>query len=113
MTISKQLTVALAQIAPVWLNRDLTINKILAAISEADKGAELVIFGETLLPGYPFWLELTGGAMFNSPKQKELHTHYLQQAVNIEEGHLLPICDLARQRKIAVVVGTAERASDR
>jgi len=90
MTISHQLTVALAQIAPVWLNRDLTINKILAAISEAaDKGAELVTFGETLLPGYPFWLELSGGAVFNSQKQKqkqkqkELHTHYLQQAVNI------------------------------
>lgn len=114
MTISNQLTVALAQIAPVWLNRDLTVNKILAAISEAaDKGAELVTFGETLLPGYPFWLELTGGAVFNSQKQKELHTHYLQQAVNIEEGHLQPICALAKQRKIAVVVGTAERASDR
>ncbi|MFT4939193.1 MAG: nitrilase [Paraglaciecola sp.] len=114
MTISHQLTVALAQIAPVWLDRDLTINKILAAISEAaDKGAELVTFGETLLPGYPFWLELTGGAVFNSQKQKELHTHYLQQAVNIESGHLDPICQIAKQRKIAVIVGTAERASDR
>ncbi|MFT4994748.1 MAG: hypothetical protein ACI965_001787 [Paraglaciecola sp.] len=29
MTISKQRIVALAQIAPVWLKRDLTINKIL------------------------------------------------------------------------------------
>jgi nitrilase len=114
MTKTQQLTVALAQIAPVWLNRDLTINKILAAISEAaDKGAELVTFGETLLPGYPFWIELTGGAQFNSSKQKELHSHYLQEAVNIEAGHLQPICALAKQRKIAVIVGTAERASDR
>ncbi|MFT4994749.1 MAG: nitrilase [Paraglaciecola sp.] len=40
-----------------------------------DKGAEFVTFGETLLPGYPFWLELTGGAVFNFQKQKELHTY--------------------------------------
>jgi nitrilase len=70
--------VALAQIAPVWLQREATIEKVLQAISEAaDQQAELVTFGECLLPGYPFWLELTGGAAFNSPKQKELHAHYL------------------------------------
>lgn len=114
MADSKTLTVALAQIAPVWLNRDKTISKILDAIREAaDHGAELVTFGEALLPGYPFWLELTGGAIFNSPKQKEIHALYLEQAVNIEQGHLDPICELAKQRNIAIVLGTAERASDR
>lgn len=107
-------TVALGQIAPVWLNRDATIAKILSAMSEAaDKGAELITFGESLLPGYPFWLERTGGAVFNSPKQKQIHAHYLQQAVNIESGHLDLVCKLASERNIAVVLGTAERPSDR
>lgn len=106
--------VALAQIAPVWLQREATIEKVLQAISEAaDQQAELVTFGECLLPGYPFWLELTGGAAFNSPKQKELHAHYLHQAINIERGDLHPICKLAAERNIGVVIGIAERASDR
>ncbi|MBD5770744.1 carbon-nitrogen hydrolase family protein [Marinomonas colpomeniae] len=114
MANDQYLQVAIAQISPVWLNRDKTIDKILAAISEAaNKGAELVTFGETLLPGYPFWIELTNGAEFNSTRQKEIHAHYLRQAVNIEEGHLQPICDLAKQRSIAVIVGVAERATDR
>ena len=114
MTNDQYLRVAAAQIAPVWLNRNKTIDKILAAISEAaDKGAELVTFGETLLPGYPFWVELTNGAEFNSTRQKEIHAHYLRQAVNIEAGHLQPICDIAKQRSIAVIVGVAERATDR
>jgi len=114
MTNDQYLRVAAAQIAPVWLNRDRTIDKILAAISEAaDKGAELITFGETLLPGYPFWVELTNGAEFNSTRQKEIHAHYLRQAVNIEAGHLQPICDIAKQRSIAVIVGVAERATDR
>ena len=113
-TSSQIINVALAQIAPVWLNRDASTQKVMQAISEAaDQQAELVTFGECLLPGYPFWLELTGGAVFNSPKQKQIHAHYLDQAINIERGDLELICQLAQQRKIGVVLGIAERASDR
>lgn len=114
MSDSRFMTVALGQIAPVWLHREKTIDKILASISEAaDQQASLISFGETLLPGYPFWLELTGGAVFNSDKQKQIHSHYLQQAINIENGDLSRICQLAAQRSIAVIVGVAERATDR
>lgn len=114
MADSRYMTVALGQLAPVWLNKAQTIDKILSAIHQAaDGGAKLIAFGETLLPGYPFWLERTGGAEFNSAKQKRIHSHYLQQAVNIENGDLDPICKLAAQRNITVIVGTAERASDR
>lgn len=114
MTESKELTVALAQIAPVWLDKVKTIEKVCAAISgAADKGAQLVAFGESLLPGYPFWLEKTGGAVFNSNKQKQTQALYLQQAINIEDGDLTPITNLAKQRGIAVVLGIAERPTDR
>lgn len=114
MKDSQCLDVALAQIAPVWLNKAKTIDKILSAISQAaDQGASLVTFGESLLPGYPFWLELTGGAVFESPKQKQVQRLYLEQAVNVEDGDLDAICQMAGQRNIAVVLGTAERATDR
>ena len=108
------LRVSLAQIAPVWLNRAATLTKIEDSISQAaHNNAQLVTFGEALLPGYPFWLERTGGAVFNSPKQKAIHALYLQQAVNIEAGHLDRVCRLAKQKQIAVILGTAERATDR
>lgn len=114
MSDNRYLNVSMAQIAPVWLNKVKTIEKVLSAIAQAaDQGSDLVTFGETLLPGYPFWLERTGGAIFNSDKQKQLHSHYLQQAVNIEAGDLTQICKLAAQRNIQVILGTAERASDR
>ena len=49
--------VALAQLAPVWLNRTATLDKIMQAVLEAaEQGATLVAFGESLLPGYPFLL---------------------------------------------------------
>jgi nitrilase len=108
------LNIAIAQIAPKWLNKKVTIKKIEEAIEEASRqSAELVCFGETLLPGYPFWLALTDGAKFDSPMQKELFAHYLNEAVSIENGDMNSICALAKKNEIAVYLGCAERAGDR
>jgi nitrilase len=109
-----QLTVGLAQIAPVWLNREQTLEKILEYVHDAAKAeCNLVAFSEGLLPGYPFWIERTHGAEFNSPMQKEIHAHYSANAVQIESGHLDGLCDLARQHHLAVVLGCIERPADR
>jgi nitrilase len=111
---SDGLRVGLAQIAPVWLNRDGTLAKILQYVQEAgDAGCSLVAFGEGLLPGYPFWIERSNGAVFNSPVQKEIHAHYLANAVQIEAGHLDELCELARQLNLAVILGCIERPEDR
>ena len=111
---NEMLTVGLAQIAPVWLNREATIDKIIQFTTQAaDAGCHLVVFGEAILPGYPFWIELTDGARFNSPIQKDIHAHYMDQAVHIESGHLKKLRDTAGQRKLAVYLGCIERAQDR
>ena len=108
------LTVGLAQIAPVWLNRAGTMSKILEQVCAAkEAGCQLVAFGEALLPGYPFWIERTNGAAFNSPVQKEIHAHYMDQAVQIEAGHLNALCRAAAEHQLAVVLGCIERPSDR
>ncbi|MDJ0938261.1 MAG: carbon-nitrogen hydrolase family protein [Woeseiaceae bacterium] len=108
------ISVALAQIAPVWLDRVATTEKIVDRIIEAaNGGADLVVFGEALLPGYPFWVERTDGARFNSELQKSLYAHYVEQSVVIDRGDLDAICSAAAEHSIAVYVGTMERASDR
>jgi len=113
-TSDQELTIGLAQIAPVWLDREATLTKIVSCIDEAaEKGCQLVVFGEALLPGYPFWVERTDGARFNSQIQKEIHAHYLDQALQIEAGHLDQVCALAAKNKLAVYLGTIERPVDR
>lgn len=110
----KILKIGMAQIAPVWLNKIKTIEKIQSYIKEAgEKQCELLVFGEALLPGYPFWLSLTGGAKFNSSVQKEIHAHYIQQAIMIEQGELDEICQLANQYQLAIYLGIIERAQNR
>ncbi|NNK33417.1 MAG: carbon-nitrogen hydrolase family protein [Xanthomonadales bacterium] len=108
------LRIALAQLAPVWLNRDATLEKICACVGEAaGQGAGLVVFGEALLPGYPFWPELTDGARFGSDVQKDLFAHYAANAVDIGGGALEPLCRAAAENAIAVYVGTIERSRER
>lgn len=44
--------VALAQISPVYMNREKTLEKVVAAIKEsAAKGASIMATGEALVPG--------------------------------------------------------------
>lgn len=108
------LKVGLAQIAPVWLNRERTLEKVLAYVNTAAEAeCDLVAFGEGLVPGYPFWVERTNGATFNSPVQKEIHAHYLVNAVQIEAGHLDGVCEAARKHHMAIVLGCIERPGDR
>lgn len=108
------LTVGIAQISPVWLNRAQTLDKIIVNVGAAAKeGCQLVVFGEALLPGYPFWIELTDGARFNAPLQKEIHAHYMKNAIQIEAGHLKRLCEAAAHQHIAIVLGCIERALDR
>ena len=50
-----RITIGLAQIAPAWLRRDATISKVVSWIGDAAaQGCDLVVFGEALVPGYPF-----------------------------------------------------------
>ncbi|MEO1713057.1 MAG: nitrilase-related carbon-nitrogen hydrolase, partial [Bacteroidota bacterium] len=42
-----------------------------------------------------------------------IHAHYLDQAVRIEQGDLDPICHLAREHRIAVILGTIELGQNR
>jgi len=114
MTESNLLKIGMAQIAPVWLNKELTRAKIRDYLEMAGKeGCELLVFGEALLPGYPFWLGLTHGSDFNSKMQKEIHAHYVRNAVTVEKGELDMLCKECKKYNLAAYIGIIERAQNR
>lgn len=114
MIESKPLVVALAQMAPVWLDRRATTAKIVAWIEQASASkARLVAFGEAVLPGYPFWVEYTDGARFESVLQKTWFAHYAAQAVELQRGDLAPVCAAARAHRLWVALGCIERQRER
>lgn len=108
------LKIAMAQISPVWLDKSATLKKIESSINDAaEEGCDLIVFGEALLPGYPFWLALTGGAEWNTNLNKELHAHYVNNSISIEKGELDSVCQLAKKYNMAIYLGIVERPLDR
>jgi len=108
--IDGKLRVGLAQLAPVWLDKKATLEKILDTIHKAgQKGIELLVFGEGFIPGYPLWTGLTDATVFDSPMQKEFHAHYAANAVDIEKGDLDIVCSLLKKYAMASYLGVIER----
>ena len=109
-----ELTVGLAQMTPVWFNRDKMLEKVCQWIAEASAaGCSLLAFGEACVPGYPFWIEYSRETAFNSPFHKAFHSEYVNQAVCIERGDLLAVCDQAKKGKVSVYLGIIERPTNR
>lgn len=112
--MNSHIKVALAQISPIWLDKKATLDKILSTLEDAVKEkAELVVFGEGLVPGYPFWLGLMDGASWNKKEVKELHRQYVLNAVCIEKGDLDAVCAFAKAKHISIYLGIIERPEDR
>lgn len=48
--------VAVVQARPVYLNREATLDKVVALTHQAaDEGASVVVFPESFVPGFPYW----------------------------------------------------------
>ncbi len=105
MTTYAEFTLAAVQAAPVYFDREASTEKACRLIEEAaQKGATLAAFGETWLPGYPF---------FHSEGRSQLRTkaatEYLANAVEIPSPTTDRLCAAARRAGIDVVIGVVER----
>ena len=109
--MTKIITIATAQIAPVFLDKVKTVQKACEAILEAgDKGAELIVFPEAFISGYPDWVWLipnSKGADLN-----ELYVKLVENAVSVPDDATRKLCDAAKKAKIHVVMGMHERNSE-
>ncbi len=98
--------VAAIQAAPVFLDRDASLDKAIGLIREAaGQGADLAAFGEGWLPGYPIHALTADG----SELWWELAAAYLDQAVEIDGPVTDALCSAAREAGIDVAIGVAER----
>jgi nitrilase len=108
---SKQVRVAIAQSAPVYLNKQASLAKALDLIQQAAKrGAQLVAFGETWLPGYPAWLDVCpGAALWESASAKDVFSRLRANSIVVPGEEVNALREVARDLKIAIVIGVNER----
>lgn len=102
---------AIVQKPPVFLDKQKTIESTVAMVEEAaNHGAELVVFTEAFIPGYPTWVwRLRPGGDWNL--SEELHARLLKNAVNLESEDLLPLYEVALKNNVTIVCGLEERDS--
>lgn len=97
-------TAAAVQAAPVYLDREATIEKACLLIEEAAaKDARLIVFPETWVPGYPFWVfgsQVVSGSLF---------TRLFKNAVEIPSAATDALCRAAARASAYVVIGINER----
>jgi aliphatic nitrilase len=96
--------VAIAHVAPVFLDTERSVEKACSVIEEAaGHGARLIAFPEAFLPGFPVWAAL----------EAPIRTHQLfkklaASAVVIDGPELERIRQTARRKEIFVSIGFSE-----
>lgn len=105
---AERFRMAAVQAAPVLFDKAASTEKAARLIAEAGReGADIAVFGETWLPGYPFWVETAVQPLF-----WEASAVYLENAVVIGGPETDALCAAAREAGTDVVIGIAEKDPD-
>lgn len=112
MSLPSQVVCALVQSPPVFLNlaasTELATEHIRVA---AERGAQLVVFPETWLPGYPVWLDLApGSALWRNEAADALFSHYFANSPTSDGAEMQGLRALASELQVDIVLGFSERA---
>jgi predicted amidohydrolase len=106
--LSGKVIAAAIQAAPVFLDRDATVEKACRLIGEAgERGARIMVFPETFIPGYPFWPRDNSGPA-RVPILKAF-VRYFKNSVVIPSPQTDALCAAAKRANAYVVMGLSER----
>lgn len=110
-SMKKHIKVAAAQLSPVFLNKEETIKKACEAIKNAGKnGAEVIVFPEAFISGYPDWVWLVSNS--NGTVLNEMYTKLVENAVSVPDKSTEKLCKAAKSARINIVIGMSERNSE-
>jgi amidase/nitrilase len=104
--MKERFVAAAAQISPVYMQLGPTVEKVCQTIREAgSQGAELVVFPEAVIPGYPYWRGL-----YPVPEWTAWMVRYQSNSLVIPSNHTDRLCEAAREARCCCVIGCSERS---
>jgi predicted amidohydrolase len=103
----RDFTLAAVQAAPVYMDRDASIDKACVLIEQAgSQGADLAVFGETWVPGYAAF-----AAWPEKPGFQAAVKRFVTNGVEIPSPATDALCRAAARAGTDVAIGIAERDS--
>jgi len=102
--------IGIIQSGPEYLDLPKSMEKAAVLVEEAvGKGAELVVFGETWLSGYPAWLDhCPEAALWDHGPTKEVFAKMHRNSIAVPGQETGVFCGLARKHGIVIVIGVNE-----
>ncbi len=110
----KSLNIAIIQHKPVHLNLNASLQKALHLIKEAaDKAAQLIVFGETWLSGYPSWIDYCPEiALWNNDSAKEVFAQMHSNSIDVNGDEMKMLCATAKESGIILCMGINEKITN-
>jgi len=104
--------IAIVQEPPVFLNKIETLKAMVQQIDRAaSKGAELIVFSEAHISGYPAWVwRLKPGGDWGL--YEDIHARMVENAIDLSTDDLKPVYDAAARHHVTVVCGINDRDSE-
>jgi predicted amidohydrolase len=105
------MVVGIVQVSSVYLNLAESMLKATELIREAaSQGAELVVFGETWLPGYPAWWDYCPeAALWDHRPTKEIFASLRENSIVVPGQETETLAQLAKELEIVVTIGVNEK----
>ena len=96
---------AAVQAAPVFLERDATIDKLDALVQKAvDAGAELIAFGESFIPAFPVW-----NLIYSPLDQHGFFRRLFENAIQVPGPHTRRLSEIAKRHRVILSGGITEK----
>jgi nitrilase/aliphatic nitrilase len=96
---------AAVQAAPVFLDRDATIDKLDTLVQKAvDAGADLIVFGESFIPAFPVW-----NLIYAPIDQHGYCRRMFDNAVLVPGPHTRRLSEIAKRHRVFLSVGITEK----
>ena len=102
---------AVVQDAPVAFDTVQTMTKVASLVAQAaGQGAQLVVFPEAFVTGYPKGIDFGARVGMRSPAGRQMFQRYWESAIDVPGPETLTLGELARTHQLHLVIGVIERA---
>jgi nitrilase len=102
--------VAIAQTAPIVFDRDRTLELVADWTARAaDEGADLVLFPEAFVSGYPKGLDFGARVGMRTPAGRDDYLRYWNSAVDVPGPAVDRLGAIAKRHRVHLVIGVIER----